>query len=86
MRSAVQELRRRKRRDEKPFAVMAADLAAVEQFARVTDEEARLLQGVERPIVLLEKLADFLLAEAVAPRNRYRRRDAPLYPVASSSA
>jgi hydrogenase maturation protein HypF len=68
---AVQELRRRKRRDEKPFAVMAADLVAVEQFAAVTDAEARLLQGVERPIVLLEKRVDFLLAESVAPRNHY---------------
>ena len=68
---AVQELRRRKRRDEKPFAVMAGDLAAIEQFAAVNAAEARLLDGVERPIVLLEKRADFLLAEAVAPRNRY---------------
>jgi hydrogenase maturation protein HypF len=67
---AVRELRRRKRRDEKPFAVMAADLAAVEQFALVSPAEARLLDSVERPIVLLEKLADFLLADAVAPRNR----------------
>jgi len=68
--AAVRELRRRKRRDEKPFAVMAADLEAVEQFATVSPAEARLLAGVERPIVLLNKLADFLLAEEVAPRNR----------------
>jgi len=67
---AVRELRRRKRRDEKPFAVMTADIDAVEQFARVSKNEARLLQGVERPIVLLEKQADFLLADEVAPRNR----------------
>lgn len=68
---AVRELRRRKRREEKPFAVMAAGLEAVEQFALVTDDEARLLEGVERPVVLLEKAPDFLLAEAVAPRNRF---------------
>lgn len=68
---AVRTLRRRKHRDEKPFAVMAGDLAAVEQFALVSDEEARLLLGVERPVVLLEKSPDFLLAEGVAPRNRY---------------
>jgi hydrogenase maturation protein HypF len=69
--AAVQELRRRKQRDEKPFAVMAGDLSAIEQFASVSADEARLLAGVERPIVLLEKSRDFLLAEAVAPRNRY---------------
>jgi hydrogenase maturation protein HypF len=69
--AAVQELRRRKQRDEKPFAVMAGDLSAIEQFASVSAAEARLLAGVERPIVLLEKGPDFLLAEAVAPRNRY---------------
>lgn len=68
---AVRELRRRKRRDEKPFAVMAGDLAAVEKFARVSSEEARLLMGGERSIVLLAKRADFPLAEEVAPRNRY---------------
>lgn len=67
---AVQELRRRKRRDEKPFAVMVGDLDIVQQFAAVSVDEARLLNSVERPIVLLEKLPDFLLAEAVAPRNR----------------
>ena len=68
--AAVRELRRRKCRDEKPFAVMAADLEAVEQFAVVSPAEARLLAGVERPIVLLSKHADFLLADEVAPRNR----------------
>ncbi|NJC88629.1 MAG: carbamoyltransferase HypF [Desulfuromonas sp.] len=67
---AVRELRRRKRRDEKPFAVMTADVDSTEQFALASQDEVRLLQGVERPIVLLEKQADFLLAEEVAPRNR----------------
>lgn len=67
---AVEELRRRKERDEKPFAVMARDLAAVRRFAVVEDDEARLLSGVERPIVLLRKSAGFSLADAVSPRNR----------------
>ena len=69
--TAIRELRQRKRRDEKPFAVMAADLDAVEQFARISADEVRLLQGVERPVVLLEKATDFLLAKEVAPGNRY---------------
>ncbi len=68
---AVLELRRRKQRDEKPFAVMARDLAAVQRFAVVGDDEARLLTGVERPIVLLPKRPGHTLAEGIAPDNRY---------------
>ncbi len=69
--TVVRELRKRKRRDEKPFAVMAPDLEVVEQFAEISPAEARLLSGVERPVVLLRKLTDFLLADEIAPRNRY---------------
>lgn len=69
--NAVRELRRRKQRDEKPFALMARDLAAVRRLALVGEDEARLLQGVERPIVLLQKKPDNSLAESIAPANRY---------------
>lgn len=69
--TAVLELRRRKQRDEKPFALMARDLAAVRRLAYVGENEARLLQGVERPIVLLQKQQDFRLAAGIAPANRY---------------
>jgi hydrogenase maturation protein HypF len=51
--AAVQRLRDRKRRWAKPFAVMAADLAAAEALAHVGATERRLLTGPERPIVLL---------------------------------
>jgi hydrogenase maturation protein HypF len=68
---AVLELRRRKQRDEKPFALMAGNLETVRRFAHVGDDEARLLLGVERPIVLLQKRADHKLAESVSPANRY---------------
>lgn len=68
---AVLELRRRKQRDEKPFALMARDLAAVRCFAVVGDVEAGLLAGVERPIVLLPKRPGCALAESIAPDNRY---------------
>lgn len=69
--AAVLELRRRKQRDEKPFALMAKDPAVAGRLAVVSDEEARLLSGVERPIVLLLKQADHQLAESIAPDNRY---------------
>lgn len=69
--SAVLELRRRKQRDEKPFALMANCLKATERFACVGAEEARLLEGTERPIVLLRKKEGHTLAESIAPCNRY---------------
>jgi hydrogenase maturation protein HypF len=52
---AVAELRRRKQREEKPFAVMFANLAAITPVARVTAASAALLAAPERPIVLLDK-------------------------------
>lgn len=67
--AAVLELRRRKQRDEKPFALMARDLAAARSFAVVGEDEARLLTGVERPIVLLPKLPGHGLAASIAPDN-----------------
>ncbi len=68
---AVNELRRRKQRDEKPFALMVKDLDAVLRLAETCDDEVRLLQGVERPIVLLNKKHQHGLAESIAPGNRY---------------
>ena len=51
----VQVLRRRKHRDEKPFALMARDLEQVRRLCRVNEDEARVLEGPRKPIVLLEK-------------------------------
>jgi hydrogenase maturation protein HypF len=64
---AVQRLRARKRRDEKPFAVMVKDLAHADEVALLTDEERRLLTSVERPIVLAMRRQPSALAPAVAP-------------------
>jgi hydrogenase maturation protein HypF len=68
--AAVARLRQRKRRDEKPLAVMVRDLAAAAAVARLHDEERRLLTSVERPIVLASKRPASVLADAVAPNNR----------------
>ncbi len=67
--AAVAELRRRKHRDEKPFAVMVEDVAAVRQFCESNDAERELLESPRRPIVLLHKRADCSIADEVAPRN-----------------
>jgi hydrogenase maturation protein HypF len=52
---AVAELRRRKHRDEKPFAVMVQDIAAAQGLCEVGDVERELLLSPRRPIVLLRK-------------------------------
>jgi hydrogenase maturation protein HypF len=52
---AVHALRERKRRDEKPFAIMAANLASIADWVEISADEAALLQSPERPIVLLRK-------------------------------
>lgn len=54
---AVAELRRRKRRSNKPLAVMVRDLVDVERLCHVNDAERGLLAGSIRPIVLLRRRA-----------------------------
>jgi hydrogenase maturation protein HypF len=52
---AVARLRLRKRREEKPFAIMVADSVVARRLAFVSPEENALLESPERPIVLLRK-------------------------------
>jgi hydrogenase maturation protein HypF len=65
---AVRRLRERKRRDEKPFAVMVEDLTRAVEIAELTDVECRLLGSAERPIVLATRRGNSL-ARDVAPNN-----------------
>ena len=51
----AKELRRRKQRDEKPFAVMCRNVEAAKTICEVTEDEERILTGFRRPIVLLKK-------------------------------
>ena len=53
---AVNRLRQRKHRPEKPLALMARDRAAAARWCAITKEEAALLESPRRPILLLEKL------------------------------
>jgi hydrogenase maturation protein HypF len=71
---AVEQLRQRKNRDEKPFALMFPDPAQIESCCLVSEEERRLLTSNESPIVLLQKrenISDFFhdLLENAAPKN-----------------
>ncbi|MCL4436680.1 MAG: carbamoyltransferase HypF [Thaumarchaeota archaeon] len=63
----VIRLRQAKHRSQKPFAVMAQNLQAVNTFAQVSEVEAELLTSYRRPIVLLRKSAGYCLAEEIAP-------------------
>ncbi len=64
---AVRRLRRRKRREEKPLAVMARDLPEAERLAVLSGAERELLLSVERPIVLARRHQGAGLAPEVAP-------------------
>jgi hydrogenase maturation protein HypF len=61
--AAVARLRDRKRRGDKPLAVMAADVATAARFAVVDGQGRRLLESPERPILLLPRIS----REPVAP-------------------
>ncbi|MEM9610429.1 MAG: carbamoyltransferase HypF [Actinomycetota bacterium] len=66
---AVGELRRRKARADKPFAVMVADLDRARELARVSCSEATLLTSPASPIVLLRARPDSPISDLVAPAN-----------------
>lgn len=66
---AVAELRARKRRGDKPFAVMAPDLATARGLVEIDAPSARLLAGPQRPIVLMPRRDGAPVADAVAPHN-----------------
>jgi hydrogenase maturation protein HypF len=71
---AVDRLRRRKHRDEKPFAVMAPSVEWVREFCELSGEETRLLLSPESPIVLLRRRAQggpVGATASVAPANPY---------------
>ncbi len=66
---AVVRLRERKNRDEKPMAVMFPDLYTAGKEVRINMLEERALTSVEKPIVIVNKLDSFSLAESVSPGN-----------------
>ncbi len=67
---AVAALRSRKHREDKPFAVMVADVDAARALGAVSAAEARALTSPRRPIVLLQRTSGAPVAGSVAPGNR----------------
>jgi hydrogenase maturation protein HypF len=68
---AVERLRRRKLREEKPFALMSYACEQVEKYALIEGSERKLLTSMQRPIVLLKKKTPNSISEQVCPRNKY---------------
>lgn len=66
---AVELLRSRKMRIEKPFALMMPDLTTIETHCFVSEEERALLLSRERPIVILERRPQSHIATSVAPHQ-----------------
>ena len=64
---AVEELRRRKGRGGKPFALMMSDKKTVERYCDVSETELAILTGNDKPIVLLKKRATTGLPDDLAP-------------------
>ncbi|MBL4756727.1 MAG: carbamoyltransferase HypF [Rhizobiales bacterium] len=63
----VRALRERKKRDAKPFALMARDMDIIAQYCAMSETEKELLESPEAPIVLLEKAITNKLPDDIAP-------------------
>ncbi len=67
---AVQTLRSRKHREDKPFALMANSVEVIEKYCFVSKPERELLLSKERPIVLLDRKPNAEIPAAVAPKMK----------------
>jgi hydrogenase maturation protein HypF len=65
---AVTRLRARKRRSDKPFALMCRDLASIERICQLSEAERAVLIGPQHPIVILP--GNGILPQVIAPGNR----------------
>jgi hydrogenase maturation protein HypF len=67
----VLELRKRKRREEKPFALMFRDINEVRKYCHLGEKEEKLLTSYISPIVLLRKKDNVKISDYVSPRNPF---------------
>jgi len=69
--ASVEELRRRKHREEKPFALMFPSLGAIASECEITQLEERVLVSPESPIVLVRRKSagGGVVSSSVAPHN-----------------
>src|SRR5579864_2677622 len=67
--SSVELLRERKKRSDKPFALMVPDVAMAERFCLVSEASGQALMSSRRPIVILPRRPGSPLPQALAPGN-----------------
>lgn len=79
--TAVARLRLRKRREAKPFAVMAPNLESAAEIAYISPAEARELASAAAPILLLRTRPDSPLAPSVAPGSPWTGLMLPYSPL-----
>lgn len=79
--AAVDRLRNRKHRDDKPFALMMRNVDVVAKYCKMNDKEIQLLKAPSSPIVLLEKHMEIVLPAAIAHLNRYLGVMLPYTPI-----
>ncbi len=68
---AVSKIREIKKRDQKPFALMAESISHIKNFCFVSKIAQQYLESREKPILLLQKKKTCLLSPNVAPGNAY---------------
>ncbi|HCJ67118.1 MAG TPA: carbamoyltransferase HypF, partial [Elusimicrobia bacterium] len=78
---AVKELRKRKLRRDKPFALMMPDLETIKKYCFLSAEETKLLLSPQRPIVLLGEKAGSSISRFVAPYQKYQGVMLPYTPL-----
>ncbi len=78
---AVSCLRRRKHREEKPFALMSYDIRDIRRYAVVEPIDETLLLSPQRPIVILAKKLPNSISKEVSPRNNHFGTMLPYTPI-----
>ena len=66
---AINLLRSRKQRKDKPLALMAKDIGVIKEICYVSDKEEEVISSNKRPIVILKKKYPFILPEAISPKQ-----------------
>lgn len=64
---AIKELRQRKKREDKPFAVMAKDVNVLSKYCLINQVEKETLEGIRKPILILNRKMEYSLPEDLAP-------------------
>ncbi|WP_017209201.1 carbamoyltransferase HypF [Clostridium beijerinckii] len=66
---AINLLRSRKQRRDKPLALMAKDIEVINEICYVSDKEGEVISSNKRPIMILKKKYPFILPEVIAPKQ-----------------